>query len=150
MVFSVLVPLDSLDGRNQRQVISRKELRKIARGRLKDAESLVSARRYDGAIYVAGYAVEVCLKARICTTLKWPGFPESNKEFQGLASFKTHDLDILLRLSGREGSIKLPYFAEWSAVAQWNPDARYKPLGTAKAADARQMIAATKVLLKAI
>ncbi len=122
----------------------------IARGRLKDAESLVAARRYDGAIYVAGYAVELHLKARICQTLKWKDFPESRKEFQGLTSFKTHDLDILLRLSGREERIKIPYFAEWSAVAQWNPEARYRPLGTARASDAKQMIAATKVLLKAI
>ena len=46
------------------------ELRKIAKARLKDAEALLAAHRYDGAIYLCGYAVELALKARICQTLK--------------------------------------------------------------------------------
>lgn len=44
------------------------ELRKIAEERLKDAEALLAAGRYDGAIYLGGYVVELGLKRRICVT----------------------------------------------------------------------------------
>jgi len=59
----------------------RTELRTLARARLKDAQILFAATRYDIATYVCGYAVEMALKARICHTLGWTNFPETNKEF---------------------------------------------------------------------
>jgi hypothetical protein len=95
----------------------------------------------------AGYAIELALKARICRHLRWPEFPETGKEF---ASFKTHDVDVLLMLSGRERRIKTAYMAEWSVVASWDPEVRYKPPGRATRADAEGMIRATKVLLKTL
>jgi HEPN domain-containing protein len=97
------------------------ELRKVARARLGDAEVLFSARRYDGATYLAGYAVEIALKARTCRSLGWKGFPETAKEFEGLITFKTHKLPLLLRLSGREEVVKQRVFVAWSAVASWDP-----------------------------
>ncbi len=75
------------------------------RARLKDAEVLLQSRRYDGAVYVCGYAIEIALKERICRTLDWPEFFSTKREFDGLQSFKTHDLDILLHLSGVERTI---------------------------------------------
>jgi HEPN domain-containing protein len=123
------------------------DLLKIAEARLKDAGALLANRRYDGAIYLCGYAVELTLKARICKTLNWLGYPSTRKEFSNYSSFKTHDLDVLLHLSGRESNIKLNFFTEWSAVAQWEPSTRYQPVGTADESDARLMISATKVLL---
>ena len=83
-------------------MIATRDLRTIARARLRDAQVLLRAKRFDGAWYLCGYAVELALKARICRTLKWPGFPESAQDFKGLQSVKTHDLDILLRFSGVE------------------------------------------------
>jgi len=82
------------------------ELRRIARGRLKDAEVLYASGRYDGAIYLCGYAIETMLKARICRVLKWPGYPDTNNEFKGYQSFRIHDLEILLHLSGTENKIR--------------------------------------------
>ncbi|HEV8552517.1 MAG TPA: HEPN domain-containing protein [Casimicrobiaceae bacterium] len=124
------------------------EVRRIAAARLSDAKVLFAAKRYDGAVYLCGYAVELALKARICKTLKWTGYPESNKEFETLKSFKVHDLDVLLRLTGRERVIKTTLFVEWSAVAAWNPEARYKPIGSANASDAQLMLDSAAVLLK--
>lgn len=129
-------------------MLATQEVRRIASARLRDAEILLTARRYDGAVYLCGYAVELALKARICRTLKWPGYPESNKEFEPLKSFKVHDLDVLLRLTGRESVVKASYFVEWSAVAAWNPEARYKPIGSANAGDAKLMLESAAVLLK--
>jgi len=112
-------------------MIDQAELRKIAEERLKDADTLLEAGRYDGAIYLGGYVVELSLKSRICSVLKWKGFPQTRGEFHNFLSFKTHDLDVLLSLSGAEDEIKTKYLAEWSAVATWDPEARYNPIGTA-------------------
>src|SRR5688500_326916 len=110
-------------------MIAATDLRSIARARLRDAQVLLRAKRFDGAFYLCGYAVEVALKARICRTLKWSGFPDAAHDFRGLQSLKTHDLEILLRLSGVEARVKTKHLAEWSAVLDWNPEKRYQPIG---------------------
>lgn len=129
-------------------MLATSEVRRIASARLRDASVLLRAKRFDGAVYLCGYAVELALKARICKTLKWSGYPESNKEFELLKSFKVHDLDVLLRLTGREEAVKANYFVEWSAVAAWNPEARYKPIGSANESDATLMLESAALLLK--
>jgi HEPN domain-containing protein len=131
-------------------MIQMKDLRKIAQARLKDADILLASRRYDGAVYLCGYAIELALKARICRILKWSGYPSTSSEFKEYQSFRTHGLDVLLHLTGREKQIKTTFLAEWSAVAQWDPSARYQPVGTANKADARLMISAAKTLLRRI
>lgn len=106
--------------------------------------------RFDGAGYICGYAVELALKARICDTLNWSGFPETRKEFENLQSFKTHNLDVLLSLSGREQMIKQTYLADWSIVGVWNPEARYHTIGQVSAVDAQSFLASTATLLPLI
>jgi len=129
-------------------MLSRVELRKIGKARFKDASVLLCARRYDGAMYLCGYAIEIALKARICRTLSWAGYPATGKEFQNYKSFRTHDLDVLLRLCGIEQKIKTDFLAEWSAVAMWNPKARYKPIGNVNKQDAVLMIESARILLR--
>lgn len=131
-------------------MIGATELKKIARARIQDAEALLKARRYDGGTYICGYAVELALKAKICRTLKWVGFPESNSEFQHLQSFKTHQLEVLLRLSGQEEKIKTNHFAEWSTVSTWDPSSRYRAIGSAVRSDLVAMIDSAKKLVKAL
>lgn len=128
-------------------MLDKKEIKKIAKARLKDAEVLVDSRRYDGAIYICGYAVELGLKARICKTLKWPGFPSTKNEFKDYRSFKTHNLDVLLHLTGIESKIKTELLAEWSAVAAWDPESRYNPIGNASPSDAQLMLSSASSLL---
>jgi HEPN domain-containing protein len=129
-------------------MLSLAQLRDIATARLTDAEVLLAAKRFDGAAYLCGYAIEVTLKAQTCQTLGWAEFPEKANEFNklGLQSFKTHDLDVLLRLSGRESYVKGSLFAEWSAVSQWNPESRYQPAGAVSEQIAVQMVDAVKAL----
>lgn len=131
-------------------MIHRRQIRSIAKARLRDAEVLAAAGRYEGAIYVCGYAVELGLKARICRTLKWQGWPSGRREFASYQSLRTHDLDVLLHLSGIEGRIKTQLFTEWSAVATWDPQTRYNPVGTASRSDAYLMISSAKVLMGAL
>lgn len=131
-------------------MLSRAEIRKIARARLKDAEALVRSKRYDGAVYLCGYVIELGLKARICRTLRWEGYPSTRKEFEHYSSFKTHNLDVLLHLSGVETKIKTQYLADWSQIAAWDPEARYKPPGDAKRGDVLAMINSADTLLRVI
>lgn len=128
-------------------MLTRDELLKIARARLRDAEVLFRSRRYDGAMYLCGYAIEIKLKARICRTLHWNEYPATKRGYQ---SFKIHDLDMLLHLSGVESKIKSNFFAEWSAVVVWDPSARYKPIGSASKQDAKLMIESAKTLLRVL
>lgn len=131
-------------------VITVAELDRIAKARLDDAKALWNAGRYDGASYVCGYAVEVALKARICRLLNWPEFPNSSSEFQNYRSFQTHELDVLLRLSGQEERIKKHHFASWNAVSVWKSESRYNIVGTIQQVDAQNMIASAEELLARI
>ena len=131
-------------------MIAAKDLRTIARARLRDAKVLLLAKRFDGAVYLCGYAVELALKARICRTLRWSEFPERANEFQGLQSLKTHDLGLLLRLSGVRDRITAKYVAEWSVVADWTPEQRYQVIGQSTPQQAADMVRCVKRLLDTI
>lgn len=128
-------------------MISTADLMTIARERLTDAETLLNAHRYEGAIYLCGYSIEIALKHKICQTLNWTGFPSTNKEFDKYKSLKTHDLDVLLSLTGVETTLKATHLAEWSAVSIWNPEARYNPIGVVDPTDATLMINSAKTLI---
>ncbi|MFK5971399.1 MAG: HEPN domain-containing protein [Candidatus Marithrix sp.] len=127
-----------------RNRVKKTEIDKIVLARLEDAEVLLQASRYDGSVYLCGYAIELGLKARICQILKWDKYPTTGK----YGTFKTHDLSILLHLTGLEIQIKSDFFAEWSIVAQWNPEARYNPIGNVNESDAIEMLNASKELLR--
>ena len=128
-------------------MIATNDLRTIARARLRDAKVLLLAKRFDGAFYLCGYSVELALKARICHTLKWSGFPETANEFKDLQSLKTHDLEVLLRLSGVEARVKAKHLAQWSGVLDWNPQKRYQPVGRSTPQQATDMVTCAKRLL---
>lgn len=94
-------------------------MRYLIKRHLRDAEVLAANRRYSGAVYLSGYAVELALKYSICHTMNFKsGFPESNIEFEDylsgtrkplllnivrkLKDIRHHDLEKLLRHSGKE------------------------------------------------
>jgi len=126
------------------------ELTSIARARLRDADALLAKGRYDGAAYLCGYAVEIALKTRIVKTLKWTGFPSDGGDFKDLQSFKTHNLNLLMRLSGWEARMKTRFAPEWLIVSQWNPESRYGPPGSVTQADASRMIESAKRIVEAL
>ena len=131
-------------------MIPAKDLRAIGRARLRDAQLLLHAKRFDGAVYLCGYAVELALKARICRTLRWRGFPESAQEFKGFQSVRTHDLEVLLRFSGVEGRVKAKHFAEWSEALKWDPEKRYQAIGLSSPQQATEMVTCVERLLKVL
>jgi len=120
------------------------DLRALARERLKDARVLLAQRRYDGATYFCGFAVELAIKSCICKRFEWPHY----KHTRPYQSFETHDLPLLIELSGAWPKVQKKSLAEWSTVRTWTGSDRYRPVGYATAKQAQDMIVATKTLLK--
>jgi HEPN domain-containing protein len=111
---------------------------------------LLKAKRFDGAFYLSGYAVELALKARICRTLKWREFPQSGREFEDFRSLRTHSLEVLLKFSGVEERVTAKRPAEWSVVADWDPEKRYQAVGALKPLEAEQMVKYVERLLETL
>lgn len=123
------------------------DLHRLALERLDDGRTLLAAGRPAGAVYVAGYAIELTLKARICRVLGWTGFPGTASAFPSqLRSFQTHDLEVLLILSGADADVKSRHFADWSLVRTWKPDMRYST-GVRAVADPVAFLEAVERLL---
>lgn len=131
-----------------KETITPAELKALSEEWVADSELLIRENRFGTAYYLCGYAIEMALKRRICLTLDWKeGYPNKKKKFENLQSFKTHNLDILLHLSGLEEKIKTDCIAYWSSVADWDPEVRYSTQDTAEQT-AVVMLAATKALLE--
>ena len=126
------------------------ELREISAARLDDAQALFDAGRYDAASYLCGYSLELALKAKICETLNWADFPESGKEFDSYRSFKTHNLEVLLHLSGVEGRIFTELEQEWDTVQRWNSELWYARPGRHMEHSAAGILHSTQEILRAL
>ena len=107
--------------------MNRSDLQNLTKLRLDEAKVLLDGKRYEGAYYLIGYAVECAFKACIAKQTKRYDFPNKN-----LAnSIYTHDLNNLLKFSGlekkhRDKSKKYPGFElNWTIVKDWKEDARY-------------------------
>ena len=122
------------------------ELLRMVEARVQDAQALHDAWRFDSAVYLCGYAVELALKARICETLGWSEFPSERKDFQGLQSFQTHDLKRLLHLSGREVYILESFSTAWDVVSTWKSEWRYLPVGTTNQTQCIAMLDAVAII----
>lgn len=131
-------------------MIPLRNLKDTARARLRDSKVLLKGKRFDGAVYMCGYAVEIALKSRMCRTLRWTEFPDTAAEFRGFQSIRTHDLEILLKLSGVEGRIRTKHLPEWSLVLDWDPEKRYQTSGGFTEQKAHDIVAAATKLVSVI
>ena len=124
------------------------DMRRLARERVAEAALLVRAGRYDTAVYLCGYAVEVSLKARICRTLRWSEFPNEAPEWKRHHSFlKIHDLELLAHWSGYWLELNTPPVQRhWLEVTKWNPEMRYKLPGTMGRPESLRVLRATRAL----
>lgn len=126
--------------------LTKGELKKLARLRLREAEHLYRKELFDGCYYLCGYVVEFALKARVCRVLKLGSYPvESKSEKQ---YFATHDFDRLKLLAGLQSEISAAnnskLFENWSKVTEWDPGLRYSPVGTCDKKRAAEMLACIK------
>lgn len=115
------------------------DIEALAYAKLNDAEILLDNERFDSAYYLAGYAIELLLKARVCKTLGIPDFFDfestERKRFKNereiMRSFKSHDLLQLLFLSGIYTDYKNEllnsetFSKNWLLISRWNESSRY-------------------------
>lgn len=132
---------------------SPKHIFEISNTRLAESVVLEKNGYYDGAFYLAGYSVELALKAKICILLDIPNlYDESflNGDKRDLfKSYKSHNLDHLILLSGLRSkfdfakSNNADLQKNWNFVAEtWNEKCRYYCCGTTKKEDCQRLIAA--------
>jgi hypothetical protein len=127
-------------------MLTDQKLYELARCRFEEAKILLTNHKPDGSVYLCGYAIELILKRRIVKLLEWDGYPESTREFENYKSFKVHDLDVLLRLSGLEKKIQADdvTFARWQIAHTWDSEVRYKEIGKILETEAQDIINATR------
>jgi hypothetical protein len=103
------------------------DLQRLAKERIGDAKALLATRRWSGAYYLAGYAVECALKACIAKLMKSEEFPDRNFA----EKCWTHHLPQLVILAGLKSAFDLALKADpdlrnsWDTVKDWNESSRY-------------------------
>lgn len=110
------------------------EIEGLATKRLEEAKLLLSNGYFEGAFYLAGYSIELMLKARICKHLEIEDFYLKQPEPLKKAYF-VHNLEQLLTLSGLRKKYEDETDAEkgrnkalsknWNKICSWNETARY-------------------------
>lgn len=108
--------------------MTRSDLQRLAAERLADAKALLAAKRWAGAYYLAGYAVECGLKACIAKLTQAEEFPD--KAFADKCW--THDVKRLVYLAGLEPihdnlvAADSEFEDNWDTVRSWDESSRYR------------------------
>jgi hypothetical protein len=109
-------------------MLTKKDLEMLADTRLDDATYLLNGARYSSAYYLAGYAVELGIKACIADVFEADVIPD--KSF--VNAIYSHRLDELLRLAGIEGQLQADMkndsllAAAWGVASKWTEVSRYE------------------------
>jgi HEPN domain-containing protein len=129
------------------RLLTENQLLQLVLERRRDAQALFEKERYNGSVYMAGYAVECALKASICrqmNELKMPGY------------LATHDL---ARLSGQLPLSDGPRILLWTAMEKepairraflqlsdaWSSEMRYETRVLDRQAAMEILAAATQI-----
>jgi HEPN domain-containing protein len=112
----------------------RQEFKQIAILRLTEAESLLNQNHYDGCCYLAGYCLEMALKAVICRRMEKDDFFDILKS-ESARSFKIHNLGELVILAGLQkkyedlSSTNRNFESNWVVIKdqiRWSEQLRYQ------------------------
>jgi hypothetical protein len=122
------------------------EIKHPAKERLSEAKILYDNGKFNGAFYLAGYSIELMLKATICERIGIPNLLETNEREQFVnqessvsdvrKAIKTHNLWTLLMFSGLKTKFEVDKTADINLqkagsllFGSWSENARYKPCG---------------------
>lgn len=108
----------------------------LAQAKIDDAKLLLDNGRASNAYYLAGYAVEIGLKACIAKQISVDTIPD----LDFVKSIYVHNPRNLIKVAGLSTALKQktdgdPVFAaNWALVCEWGPETRYTPIdfGTAQ------------------
>ncbi|MCE9528030.1 MAG: HEPN domain-containing protein [Planctomycetales bacterium] len=123
--------------------------------RLEDAKSLVQKKRWRGAMYLAGYAVECLLKKQLmlkngCFTLReLEEALKTKRQIASSASVFTHQIEPLFKLAGGLDRLR-QNDKEWlhfNRVNEWMPAWRYAATHTTRE-EAEDFIESVESLVK--
>jgi HEPN domain-containing protein len=106
--------------------VNRRDLQALSRVRLAEAKALLNLGHWDGAYYLAGYAVECALKACIAKDTQRHEFPDRRR----VESSHTHDLRALVRVANLEDSLAnrlkmdKAFEENWGTAQAWSEQSR--------------------------
>src|SRR5712692_7809587 len=109
-------------------MLTKNDLERLAQVRLEDAIFLLQSNRCSSAYYLAGYAIELALKACIAKLVQPNTIPE--KAF--INAIHTHKLDSLLSTAGlrpafdNEVKADAQFAAYWAIANNWSEESRYE------------------------
>lgn len=131
------------------------ELQNLADLRINEAAKLQESNFPDGAFYLAGYAVELYLKAKICETIDVPNFYDIHVPKSDLSkTFLIHNLDRLVLLSGlytkfeTEKEINSDLAQHWAKVSAWSEKSRYNTPYSKSDIQALEFIESSKIIIE--
>lgn len=105
----------------------RNELQGLAEAKIISASVLLDNERFADSYYLAGYAVELGLKAVIAKQISAQAIPDKNF----INKIYTHNISELVKLGGLvkclqdEQKSKPKFGAYWGIVGEWSESARY-------------------------
>lgn len=108
-------------------MLTKSDLQCLAQVRLEDAILLSRSNRCSSAYYLAGYAVELALKARIASLFQ----PDAIPDLSFVKAIYTHRFDTLLSSAGLKAEFDQatksdPQLAAYFALASnWTEESRY-------------------------
>ena len=115
-------------------------MQSLATTRLRDSKALLGRKRWSGAYYLCGYAVECGLKACILRYLGESGAVSGDQLYlRRLADCWTHDLVKLVNLAGLDADFGAARGANpalntfWVVTKDWNETSRYEEKTEAEA-----------------
>ena len=107
--------------------MNRKDFQELSKVRLNEAKTLLDLGHFDGAYYLAGYAVECALKACIAKGTQRHDFPDKKR----VDLSHTHNLKDLVRIAGLEDTFREAcndrgFSDNWERVRVWSEQSRYE------------------------
>ena len=108
--------------------ITRVDLQQLADEKLSDAQILYGAKSWSNAYYLAGYAVELAIKACIAKSFKAYTVPDKDLVIRTYS----HEFPKLIGTAGltaelqRQVQASQEFGIAWGVVNEWSPDDRYR------------------------
>jgi HEPN domain-containing protein len=107
--------------------VAKAELEALAQEKLDDAAALIADSRWSSGYYLAGYAVELALKACIAKVFKADTIPDKDL----VNATYSHNFRSLVGTAGLGADLRnteqadANFAANWGVVNSWSPNARY-------------------------
>lgn len=110
------------------------DLQAAAESKLEAGMVLAGAKKWSNAYYLAGYSVEMALKACVSKQISSDTIPDKKL----IQDVYTHELVKLIGLAGLRKQLKdrsdadSVFAANWAICSEWGPEARYKDKSAAE------------------